>query len=397
MSRATVVLEGITVQHAGELIFEIGSTRLNRQDCRDIYLTALEDFAFAYLFGEQIAVSRKLPKVGNDEPGMQLLNDLPPETILDVEITQSGVGPREMLEKHQHRERLFDCINALPEIVSRDRVLWSQFIGREARAYLGNHSSLQDPALSPHDYVFAKKNQGGTLIDYHMKDSVAESLIDPWVIQVLVDAIKGSSPNNSPVDNALRVFVTRTILTHIQIFIWYRFAAQLTKRVTNVLRVLYPTRSHFETCLRDYQRVRRSLIPHALRLALNKTMTRLEFLANLKDLRSSPVIQEVSGDFGDALKAAAEGKTRVSEDIGRRVLEGVQRVAQDKVQNVTTGTELLTGLSTGLAVSTGFENSSKVLPADSWARLLSGNRFETYTANEYSGELSRVFPELAPR
>src|SRR5713226_5738615 len=68
MNRALFLLDGITLQKAGELFFETEETRAEQQACPFSYRRSLEDFAEALLFGKGLAITRDLPEVA---PGIR--------------------------------------------------------------------------------------------------------------------------------------------------------------------------------------------------------------------------------------------------------------------------------------------------------------------------------------
>lgn len=231
MSQTTIQLEGITIQQVGELIFEMGSTAALRHRNRETYLSALEDFSFAFLFGGQIAVSRRLPKVGEEEPGSTLLSELPARAVLDVSARQGTPSASEMLSRRIQRERLGACLSRVGLAVTRDRPYWYHYILREAASYLGEHPSLSHPDLPDHEYEFAKKSQGDAVVDYHMKDVDAEGWIDSKAVGLLARTISREGAAGEATEKALRAFVKRSILTHVQIFIWYRWATDIDGRI----------------------------------------------------------------------------------------------------------------------------------------------------------------------
>jgi len=80
----TFVFEGITVQHAAELLLDTETTRADRKACRYTYLCSLQDFSLDLLAGDAIEVSRNLPSVGTSVPG--------PLEVLGT--TVNGMGKR---------------------------------------------------------------------------------------------------------------------------------------------------------------------------------------------------------------------------------------------------------------------------------------------------------------
>jgi hypothetical protein len=65
MDHRAVILDGITVQYVGEVLFDNPTFR---HACAGSYRQSLEDFAFGVLFGETLTLSGRMPPVG-DTPG----------------------------------------------------------------------------------------------------------------------------------------------------------------------------------------------------------------------------------------------------------------------------------------------------------------------------------------
>lgn len=395
MSKLTAILEGITVQHAGELIFNTGSTVAERRTSRLVYLYALEDFAFAYVFGGEIAVSKNLPKVGDDTPGRHLLSELPERLIIDVDTKVLKFSPRDMLARQIDKDILIRSIAELHKIVPKDLDVWRQFIIREARSYLGDNPTLRSADISPDDYVFAKRSHEGREEDYHMKDRSVEDQLNKSVVKTLVDAIITAGAQANAERNALSEFVRRTILTHLQIYLWYRRAATAATKIADRLRIPYPTRASLETFSSEYQRVRKNILPNALRFVLTKARTRREFLEELKDLRNRPWLEEIRRDLAEAQRSAAKGDVKISEEIERKIEDATTRIAKEVVQTIVKGVQVTAGILPSATGGVAHERSERELPSESWAQLVRGPLLP-YGARDYMEELARIFPELAP-
>ena len=61
-------MDGITLQHAGELLFDTPVTIEERNNCHETYIRSLEDFCFAYMYGEKFSHTKKFPKIQDYEP-----------------------------------------------------------------------------------------------------------------------------------------------------------------------------------------------------------------------------------------------------------------------------------------------------------------------------------------
>ena len=387
-----IVLDGITVQHSGELLFNSQVSEHDRHRCRDIYLASLEDFCFAFLFGSGIAVSRNLPKVGEETPGRDLLTMIPESLVLNIDGDRYPLSAGEMLRCHEDRDLLLTCIERLRFCVMTDWDVWKQFIMREASAYLGDDPSLAKSALPPDDYVFAKKTVDGKQVDYHMKDREAEDQMDASIIASLANTIRDADIGTDKATTGLQEFVRRVILTHFQIFLWYSRAASASVPEYLRLRLPYPTRSRLMPIIppAEYDRLRSALVPHALRYALHGPVRRRDVITKLFELRGESFIEAIRGDVTLYLQHLRQDPTGATEILDK-IKAATREVAKEKSQAVKAGRRLGTSNTAGSST----ELRERLVPSDAYAQLVHGPT--GYGAEDYENELARVFPELARR
>jgi hypothetical protein len=233
MKEFTIVLDGITVQHAGELLFDTQVTSTHRANCKETYIRCLEDFAFATAYGSRFAVSGSLPQVGDESPGLILINEY--QNKLTTINTDYRVSPEAVLSWKEFQKRLTSDLPALGYAYQRQHMFWDQFIVREAESYLGNHESLYLDADDLEILVFAKR-------PVYLSDRYLQNLIPQSFISSMVRAISVQLPVAGIKPSALSEFVSRASFTHIAIFWWYEIAAA-APLLENGIRLPHITRS----------------------------------------------------------------------------------------------------------------------------------------------------------
>lgn len=106
----TVILEGLTVQRAGELIFDVGSKARDRASSRKSYMRALEDLAFALLFADKTGTTGQFALVGAEKPGELVIMGFPERFVV---IGSGESKPDDVMKDPQHRPYLRDIVGRL--------------------------------------------------------------------------------------------------------------------------------------------------------------------------------------------------------------------------------------------------------------------------------------------
>ena len=275
--RHAALLEGITVQQAGELIFDAGSTRDLRHLCFSNYRAALGNFAFSFVLTDRFGVSGDLPKVGNEEPGRHLLNHSG-EIVTDVE-QYDQFKPSQLLEPGHHRRLVRSHLALLGETRYSDQDAWNGWILREARSYLGNDASLWTDV--PSQYKFFKTPKP------YFHDVGLQGFIPREFFEPLADSVELHANEDCVPRLAIEEFVKRSALTHVTIHLWYeRVWRQMGDLVSTV--VPSPTRKTivFRQKGRElFAEIETILTPNILLMALESPARGLPFLEQLRILR----------------------------------------------------------------------------------------------------------------
>jgi hypothetical protein len=215
-----IVLEGITINHAGEIIFDSPKTTKERGKFPYTYLRSLEDFMQAVIFADKIVVSSRLPDVGNESPGKDLLAMFDPKMIEWVEEVK-GFSPDSVLDNESNSSILGSYLKNLNYSYFQDPGSWREFIMREYITYF--YPKGRDKVLYENGKFLFGKN--------YMEKSELESLISADFIKHLIEPIQRLSLNESniPPQKALEDFIRKTSLTHVVIGLYYKQFVGLIK------------------------------------------------------------------------------------------------------------------------------------------------------------------------
>ena len=150
MDHRAVILDGITVQHVAEVLYNTAATRDIWGECFASYLSSLEDFAFGVLFGETVTLSGSMPPVGDSTPGAQLLRESALQGVLVAIQMEQPAGIATLLNNDVKLrgavERDLEAVGRLSE----DEVEpFRHFYIREVRGYLGTDPSIFEKGSSP--------------------------------------------------------------------------------------------------------------------------------------------------------------------------------------------------------------------------------------------------------
>lgn len=215
LSSLTVVLDGITAQHAGELLFDSEITTEQRRECRETYIRCLEDFSFAVLFGSKFSFSGSLPKVGQESPGLLLTDTFSPLFHkLDAPIKQTS---EKLLDRSEYQAQIALDLECLDRALQTRKNLWKHWMIREAKSYLGDHSSLFKAATPSSEFEYGKDPK--YLVRRELQDRIPAYFID-----TLVKELRSQKDLPRVVEPALREFVSRNALTLMTIDLWCSLA-----------------------------------------------------------------------------------------------------------------------------------------------------------------------------
>ncbi len=141
-----VILDGITFQHAAELLLDIGVSAAGRGQAAHTYARCLEDSISALLFADKAGLPAKLPPVGSEYPGETLkgkLRSALPDCVFPISQIGSP-GDLETLVRGDITlaDLVLQDIGLLADAYKLGKQYWDECIFREAHGYL-----LADPSL----------------------------------------------------------------------------------------------------------------------------------------------------------------------------------------------------------------------------------------------------------
>jgi hypothetical protein len=217
-------MDGITLQHAGELLTAANSTRSIHPTCFATYKRCLEDFAFAVAFGDTVTVPKSFPRVQDDEPASLLVHDprikqfIEPLGPANSHTTADAFSDRKF--KSQLSSRLREIRSGI-----KDRY-YEDWITREVIISFGGDESLAK-TIDPDLYRFSREPD--YLCDRSLQDN-----IPPSFIEKLKTFLRRAAPSSvqdilqPATDAAVTEFISRNILTHVTNGLRYEWT--LTKR-----------------------------------------------------------------------------------------------------------------------------------------------------------------------
>lgn len=395
MPSNTVILDGLTVQQAAELLFQrVPADQL--RTCRETYIRSLEDFAFAIMFGEKFALTGKPSKMGDDDiPGL-LVTQRFSDAFVAIDKSTT-LEPEDILADEYYRPLIEADISRLFHAFQQAGYFWRDWIQREARACLGRDLSLfADDDQSGH-FVFDRKPK-----DY-LKDNALQQVIPREFVSELVNAISAEPCSKNVRKAALIEFVERNALQLVTILWWYdcvstTLALRGGVRCPNVVRAqiiqLRPPVQPDQLRLVPLDRTggehwvyaKRVLTRHALAHALQNVRSRAELVENLsvlRDLQPYPRIRKILADYWTEFNN-----------------EGERRDA--KLSKIITCLERLTSdgnpLTDGVVLEANFKHLSVKghlsTIMDSICPTLRYLRQLVTRGQDYEARLAPVFPEL---
>jgi hypothetical protein len=389
----TLSVDGIILNSAAELIFGTVSEEAVRK-CRLLYKSAIEDFAFAVVYGSHLR-SKWLPKselpsslLSRLDSGKRLVKESAEGIIARLPGYLYSADPFDdkyrygkVLESESGRNQIGQYIQSFAEAMTipgyEPQALCRQWLVREAEIYLGDDPRLFEESDNPQDFHFRKQ--------YYESDLLIEvpKLLGNDVLETLIGFLRSatkvpcSGGNVSPYSSsALRHFVLSNVLTHVTTMYEYE---QSTQSATA------------------------RKLPFALRGAIKKQWN--------AEHRDQSVLRKllVRSALNEALRQSADANSR--EDLIRRLLWLRDQQPFLRVRSRLEAFDLLT-----MSPSESSERNAAILYAEiskdgggehaqsehveidqsMVIRGSVGKRLPDPGADEYLKRLHEFFPELAP-
>ncbi len=272
-----LLLDGITIQLVGELLFDCGIERQERRCCHELYREALEEFAYAVVFGISLGRVGSLPERNGAFPGKRVV-DHDASTLFKAEnVLPMAAEPAEsVLDYPADQEAIAAELRLLQLAFSPSGGDWLPYIRQEAMTYLPDEPELSKNPQPGARFLFRKKRE---TYFYHSK---LQQEIPPEFTNALVKYLVELLPGR-PCDD-LPEFVERVLLTHYGISHWYEKSA----RAADFVRLPFTTRSCVRVVsiqhasskgdlwrvLRKVQAVKATVLSETLTLAFAQLRTR---------------------------------------------------------------------------------------------------------------------------
>jgi|SRR5208283_5137892 len=182
MSRP-LLLDGITIQLVGELLFELGSELPDRHNAAQLYRIALEDFAFAVVFGSTLGRLGSLPARNGVYPGREVLA-YDGRHLFTHELPDAESPVETVLMNSSDRNVIADDLCLLLDTFPTAEGLWGPYLRQEATAYLPSEPMLSSTPELGVKYVFPKKREG------YFHDSSLQQVIPAQFVSALVTSLR---------------------------------------------------------------------------------------------------------------------------------------------------------------------------------------------------------------
>jgi hypothetical protein len=274
------MMDGITVQHAGELLFETCATVRQRAQCATTYLRCLEDVTFALTFGGGFAVTRDLPKVGNETPGASLCAHFS-GYIRPIEEARTK-RPDAVIAQPGGVRAVAGWLQGLHLLKDGDLIFWRELALRESDAYLWPQGEEAKRRLLRTDVPVSQLEFGK---DYFGVRPDLNRHVPRRLIKLLADEVL--LHHSIPEPNAAE-FVQRFIVAHAIIFEWYlRRRMRGAAPETPLTHLPHVTRTTFvaeEMLDRVLWRLGRLVMPLMLGEILRGCDCRADVLKRIEDL-----------------------------------------------------------------------------------------------------------------
>ena len=223
-----MILDGITIQLAGELILGIGSDFSDR-NARVLYLEAIQEFAYAMLFADSL---------GRVDPS-QGVTAFTQHNSLSSTTKKTGSSSATCC---QRRQEVADAILTHPVgrqllerdlslLDQRDFDLWESYVQLEADTYLSTRPTPSETPRPGANYSFPKRRE------VYFNDIDLQRLAPRALVIPLAESLSARLAGR-PTDD-LEEFVERVILSHYGISCWYDSGAA----AVGYVRFPYVTRS----------------------------------------------------------------------------------------------------------------------------------------------------------
>jgi hypothetical protein len=293
-----VMLDGVSVQHAGELLLnEPESTMPLRRVCPRSYLRSLEDFAFAVIFAGKLVTTRELTNVLEGFPGERLLTEhFAPKHNRRRQGTITA-GWETLLDNSDDQEVIRRLVHSLGDLIKgANGVFWKELAIREVFQYLGNDDSLKAPNAGA-GYVFVGRGN-------FRRDEPLQNAVPTEYTRTILEEIRSKARSHEGVkiahDDALREFTSRNVLAHVGIYHWYCRLGEKALSTKTGARIPHATRHSFPSVQRALWKTRNLVTPGLLKRMIEGSESRDEVRDKLIEASMDTTYQPVREKLASA-------------------------------------------------------------------------------------------------
>ncbi len=208
--RLIFALDGITVQHVGEMFFSQSTTVAERRMSSAVYLASLRDFALAVVYGQAGTITTALPNPeGKQSPGQMLCEFFE----IAGALRPGSLRLDDFIAKPDMFGVLKQQFQALATAVSLNEPSWRAVMLTEASTYMGSHPS-----------VFLGSEEEDIVLGRHppyVRNTDLELAMSPVVVEESVERVLEAFPGKRYRPEAVRRLVTGFTLAHVGISHWY--------------------------------------------------------------------------------------------------------------------------------------------------------------------------------
>ncbi len=366
----TLIVDGMIINTAGELLHEDADTSHVRTICAASYERCMEDLAFASVYASRLVTSKGFrPSLTTPgQPGVDVRKRL--GEICIERPYPSDISEGRLLRIPDIRNGIRADITRLARCVTDKRCIhfFRAYMVREAAKHLGEDISLFQEDFDPNNFKY-------NVARPYYQDRDLQSALGSTATNILAGFLPKSPLKSKDrfAKNALREFVTRNVLSLITIMWESDTFAQTTGawRMPHILRALVLEQRHNDSAGIQHQKlVRHLVVQHALMTALQHMRKTnrddlMSYLLNLRDDYPFKQIRQLLNS--EHLIFIAPGAGR--EKAARRVLEEFKKFTDPGAVHAD-------------PVSLAHRSTLRT-----WGLA---------KAADYEHELYRVFPELRP-
>ncbi len=281
------------------------------------------------------AVSGNMPEYSPGvHPGQDLV-DWFKDRIVTIEQSRS-LKPKDLLNEIGSRWEIEAYTSHLDPVMDTDRQVWQEYVIREVVLGVGDDPSLALELPDPTQYVFRQP---------FWPDKSLQDKVPPRYVEYMAEAVRAANVAPQAHDKALREFISRNVLAHIVIFIWYQRMSRSWQNLDHAIRLpnctraslvrgssarSHPPRLQEQTSSADVScDIRDLLMPRVLVPILEKSAKssnpRASTIKLLEDVVRSDRYKWLRSGFGEVISLIAKERTTGAERHIQRLISDIDK------------------------------------------------------------------------